>query len=209
MKAWSTLALFVSLSTAATILTPDSVEVRQPYEFGGSLESAPAPVPEDAPAEYGTATATLSEQHTTRALIEVPNELANKVQQVQRREISKKPRGPITAQDFYECATSGTPPRASDCNAVVSNVLATNQALVVASGACLLFQFGTCWGFFCSLCQQLGTDTNFIGSQLSTANTLCVSKGSAGTIVGEAAPQWEAGFIRANGTLPNYAGDVC
>jgi hypothetical protein len=80
---------------------------------------------------------------------------------------------------------------------------------VVAPGACLLFQFGTCWGFFCSLCQQLGTDTNFIGSQLSTASNLCVSKGSAGTLVGEAAPQWEAGFIRSNGGLPNYAGDVC
>ncbi|KAJ8124753.1 hypothetical protein O1611_g8887 [Lasiodiplodia mahajangana] len=107
MKTWSTLALLVSLSTAASILTPDSVEVRQPYVFGGSLKSGSAPVPEDAPAEYYTAPATLPEEHTTRALIEVPDDLANKVQQVQRREISKKPRGPITAQDFYEVHLPG------------------------------------------------------------------------------------------------------
>ncbi|KAI0445647.1 hypothetical protein F4803DRAFT_506826 [Xylaria telfairii] len=129
--------------------------------------------------------------------------------QLQRRDAVRKPRDPITAQDFYECATTGTPPKASDCNTVITNVRATNQALVIAPGACLLFQFGTCWGFFCSLCERLGTDTNFIGSQLSTAQTLCVNGGAAGTVVGEDAPQWEAGFIRANGQLPNYAGDVC
>ncbi|KAI1151801.1 hypothetical protein F4825DRAFT_340782 [Nemania diffusa] len=196
MKVWSTLALFVSLSAAAAVdMVVERREVHQPYAFGATLKSAPA-VPEDAPADYQT------------ALITLPDALASRDASFQRRD-SRKPRGTIAARDFYECATSGVAPKATDCNVVVSNVFATNQALVVAPGACLLFQFGTCWGFFCSLCQQLGTDTDFIGSQLSTAQTLCVSKGSAGTLVGEAAPQWEAGFIRSNGALPNYAGDVC
>jgi hypothetical protein len=95
MKVLSTLALFVSLSTAASILTSDSVdavlerrEVHQPYAFGASLESAPASVPENAPADYHTATTTLAEQ------------------QVQRRESLRKPRGTIATRDFYECATS-------------------------------------------------------------------------------------------------------
>jgi len=77
----------------------------------------------------------------------------------------------------------------------------------VAPRACLLFEFGTCWGFFCSLCVRLSTDTDFVGNQLQSAQDLCVSGGSAGTIVGEGSPQWEAGFIRQGGTLPNY--DVC
>jgi hypothetical protein len=82
-----------------------------------------------------------------------------------------------------------------------------NQALAISSRSCLLFQFGTCWGFFCSLCERLSTDTNFIGNQLSTAQDLCVSGGAAGTVVGEDSPQWEAGFIKSGGTLPDY--DVC
>ncbi|TGJ85343.1 hypothetical protein E0Z10_g3384 [Xylaria hypoxylon] len=203
MKVWSTLALLTGLSTAASILTPDSVkavlerrEVRRPYNFGDSGVT-PALVPEDAPADYHTAVGSLTENQSAST------------QKLKLREISRKARDTMAANDFFECATSGTPPRASDCNTVINNVIASNQATVIAPGACLLFQFSTCWGFFCSLCQQLGTDTDFIGSQLKTAQTLCVNGGSAGTVVGEDAPQWEAGFIRANGQLPNYAGDVC
>ncbi|KAJ8116745.1 hypothetical protein ONZ43_g4370 [Nemania bipapillata] len=98
MKVLSTLALFVSLSTAASILTPDSVdavlerrEVHQPYAFGASLEPAPASVPENSPADYHTATTSLAEKQ---------------IQQVHRRDVSKNPRGTIAARDFYECATS-------------------------------------------------------------------------------------------------------
>ncbi|GAP90140.2 hypothetical protein SAMD00023353_0204060 [Rosellinia necatrix] len=189
MKVYSALALFAGLSTAASILA--GREVSRPYSILASVS-----VPDDAPADYHATTASLTTEVRSAS--------------VQRRESLKKARGPITANDFYECATTqGTPPRASDCTVVINNVLASNQALVIAPGACLLFQYSTCWGFFCSLCERLGTDTNFIASQLTTAQTLCVSGGSAGTIVGEDAPQWEAGFIRANGQLPNYAGDVC
>ncbi|KAI0456037.1 hypothetical protein F5B21DRAFT_169464 [Xylaria acuta] len=189
MKVWSTLALFVGLSTAASILTAD-----RPFKVGESSAS----VPDGAPEGYHTSTSSLTEEKSIKPKA-----------QLQRRDAMRKPRDPITAQDFFECATTGNPPAASDCNIIINNVLASDQALVIAPGACLLFQFSTCWGFFCSLCERLGTDTDFIGSQLQTAQTLCVSGGAAGTIVGEDAPQWEAGFIRANGQLPNYADDVC
>jgi len=43
--------------------------------------------------------------------------------------------------------------------------------------------------------------------QLDTVDGLCVAGGQAGTIVGESAPQYEVGFIRSGGGLPNY--DVC
>ncbi|KAJ2989712.1 hypothetical protein NUW58_g3328 [Xylaria curta] len=192
MKAWSTLALFVGLSAAA-VVTPD-----QPYKVADSAPTtAAALVPEGAPADYHTDSVVLTDQQTVKALIE------------SRRDASRKARGTLVARDFYECSTAGNPPRANDCNTVITNVRAANQGLVIAPGACLLFQFSTCWGFFCALCERLGTDTNFIGSQLSTVQTLCVNGGSAGTVVGEAPPQWEAGFIRSNGQLPNYAGEVC
>jgi len=77
----------------------------------------------------------------------------------------------------------------------------------VAQGSCLVFSYRTCQGFFCSLCSTLTTSTDFIGSQLDTVDALCVSGGQAGTIVGDEVPQYELGFIRSGGTLPNY--DVC
>ncbi|KAI0966036.1 hypothetical protein F4678DRAFT_310119 [Xylaria arbuscula] len=208
MKVWSTLALFSGLSTAASILNLDSVhavleqrQLRRPYTSGESSPSAAVSVPEDAPEDYLTVIGSLAENRSA-------NELTS-TEQSQRRDALRKPRGAVAANDFYECATTGNPPSASDCQVVINNVYATNQGLVIAPGACVLFQYNTCWGFFCSLCQQLGTDTNFIGSELDTAQTLCVSGGAAGTVVGENAPQWEAGFIHSNGVLPNYAGEVC
>ncbi|KAF2966284.1 hypothetical protein GQX73_g7295 [Xylaria multiplex] len=243
MKVWSTLALLTGLSTAASIPSSDSVDTvverrqaHRPYNFDGSSKTAPVLAPEDAPADFHTTVGALTENHSARGLIELPNELVDRnapIQQLQRRDASKKPRGDVSASDFYECATTvrdhlstlvprpsipfqyqltnrqGNPPRSSDCTVVINNVFAANQATVIAAGACLLFQFNTCWGFFCSLCERLGTDTTFIGNQLLNAQTLCVNGGSAGTVVGEDAPEWEAGLIRANGQLPNYAGDVC
>ncbi|KAI0539197.1 hypothetical protein GGR58DRAFT_500459 [Xylaria digitata] len=219
MKVWSTLALLTGLSTAASIPTSDSVDAvlerhqaHRPYNFDANSKTAPILAPEDAPADYHTTVGSLTENHSARGLIELPSELVDRsapIQQLQRRDASKKPRGDVSAADFYECATTGNPPRSSDCTVVINNVFAADQATVIAPGACLLFQFNTCWGFFCSLCELLGTDTTFIGNQLLNAQTLCVNGGSAGTVVGEDAPQWEAGLIRANGQLPNYAGDVC
>ncbi|KAI2777204.1 hypothetical protein F4815DRAFT_448598 [Daldinia loculata] len=112
-----------------------------------------------------------------------------------------------TAGDFYECRNSNPPPGDSDCNNVIDEVFTLDQPLIVAPNACLLFQYGTCWGFFCALCQQLSTDTNFVGSQLASAEALCVSGGQAGTLISSDEPQWEAGFIYQGGSLPTY--NVC
>ncbi|KAI1084345.1 hypothetical protein F5B20DRAFT_292445 [Whalleya microplaca] len=114
-----------------------------------------------------------------------------------------------TTNDFYECRDSTPLPATTDCDTVVSSVLAVDQALIVAANACLTFQFGTCWGFFCALCDQLSTDTDFIGAQLGTAHALClVANNQVGTIVGADAPQWEAGFVYQGDGLPDYH-DVC
>ncbi|KAK3343510.1 hypothetical protein B0T25DRAFT_300949 [Lasiosphaeria hispida] len=111
------------------------------------------------------------------------------------------------ASDFYECATSGQAPKSSDCSIITTTVLASATELVVAPASCLVFAYGSCQGFFCSLCSMLATSTDFIGSQLDLADALCVSNGQAGTIVGEEAPQWDAGFVRSGTGLPGY--DLC
>ncbi|KAI1803137.1 hypothetical protein F4811DRAFT_357157 [Daldinia bambusicola] len=111
------------------------------------------------------------------------------------------------ASDFYECRNSNPAPADNDCNNIIDEVFALDQPLIIASNACLLFQFGTCWGFFCALCQQLSTDTNFVGNQLVSAEALCVAGGQAGTLVSPDRPQWEAGFIYQGGSLPTY--NVC
>ncbi|KAI2611561.1 uncharacterized protein GGS25DRAFT_519867 [Hypoxylon fragiforme] len=108
---------------------------------------------------------------------------------------------------LYECRNSSPAPADSDCNNVINEVLALDQPLILTANSCLLFQYGTCWGFFCSLCSQLSTDTTFVGNQLISAEALCVANGQAGTIVGVDAPQWQAGFVYQSKELPNY--DVC
>ena len=92
-------------------------------------------------------------------------------------------------------------------NNIINEVFALDQAITVASNACLTFQYGTCWGFFCSLCQTLSTDTTFIGNQLISAEALCVANGQIGTIVSQDAPQWQAGFVYQGAGLPDY--NVC
>lgn len=91
MKVWSTLALFVGFSTAASVLTTD-----RPYKISESSAS----VPEGAPADYHTDTISLTEEKSTNALSNVSKG------QLQRRDALRKTRDPITAQDFYECATT-------------------------------------------------------------------------------------------------------
>ncbi|ORY64277.1 uncharacterized protein BCR38DRAFT_342643 [Pseudomassariella vexata] len=113
----------------------------------------------------------------------------------------------VTANDFYECQSANPAPAPTDCNIVIDQVYDANQNLIVTANSCLLFQYNSCWGFFCALCSQLTTSTDFIGNQLSSAESLCIENGQDGTIVGEDAPQWEAGFIYQGDGLPSY--DVC
>ncbi|KAK7920950.1 hypothetical protein PG985_008972 [Apiospora marii] len=113
----------------------------------------------------------------------------------------------LSKQDFYECQSSSPPPQPSDCNIVIDQVQASNQDFILNEGTCLAFTFSTCTGYFCSLCGQLATHTDFIASQFESVQGLCVEAGQAGTIVGEDAPQYETGFLRAGSGVPTY--DVC
>ncbi|KAI1381080.1 hypothetical protein F4677DRAFT_440297 [Hypoxylon crocopeplum] len=98
-------------------------------------------------------------------------------------------------------------PADSDCNKIIDEVLALDTPLIIAPNACLLFQYSTCWGFFCALCSQLSTDTGFVGNQLISAEALCVANGQIGTVISIDSPQWEAGFIYQGSSLPQY--EVC
>jgi len=80
-------------------------------------------------------------------------------------------------------------PKDADCQVVIDQLFASNDQLVVAQNGCLTFTYQTCEGFFCALCSTLSTNTYFIGNQLSSAESLCVSQNQAGTIVGQDAPQ--------------------
>ncbi|KAL2260548.1 hypothetical protein VTK26DRAFT_5415 [Humicola hyalothermophila] len=111
------------------------------------------------------------------------------------------------AADFFECTSSNPSPSSADCDVIVDQVLSTNDDLIIAANACMVFSYQTCQAFFCSLCETLTTTMGFIGSQLDTVDALCVESGQAGTIVSEEAPQWEAGFTYAGAGLPAY--DVC
>ncbi|KAI2468457.1 hypothetical protein F4781DRAFT_432433 [Annulohypoxylon bovei var. microspora] len=114
---------------------------------------------------------------------------------------------PRAVNAFYECRDSSPSPGDSDCNTIINEVLALDQAITITSNSCLTFQYGTCWGFFCSLCQTLSTDTSFIGNQLISAEALCVANGQIGTVVSQDSPQWQAGFVYQGAGLPDY--DVC
>ncbi|TPX07811.1 uncharacterized protein E0L32_010498 [Thyridium curvatum] len=116
-------------------------------------------------------------------------------------------RSEIKARDFFECS-SGPAPSDADCQTVVNNVLASNGNLLIADNSCVTYSAGTCTGFFCALCQTMATSTDFIANQLSSAEALCVAGGQAGTVVGDSAPQWSAGFVQSGQGLPNY-NDIC
>jgi hypothetical protein len=99
-------------------------------------------------------------------------------------------------------------PTSADCDTVISQVYASSETLVLSASTCLVFDYGTCRGFFCALCEQLATSSDFVGNQLSSVASLCVDSGQAGAIVGEDPPQWDAGFVYQGGDLPGYD-DVC
>ncbi|KAK1775406.1 hypothetical protein QBC45DRAFT_396143 [Copromyces sp. CBS 386.78] len=120
----------------------------------------------------------------------------------------KQLRRQVSAADFFECYNSNPAPSPSDCPTLTTQVLASNQELVVTANACLLFTYRSCQAFFCSLCSTISTSTDFIGNQLDTLEALCVENGQVGTIVGEGSSDgWDVGFLSPGGGVPWY--DVC
>ncbi|KAI1635637.1 hypothetical protein F4809DRAFT_430410 [Biscogniauxia mediterranea] len=206
MKVFVPLVLLAGLVSATTI---PRRSVERPQEDTDFAPLTAASVPAYAPEGYSTAVGQTSLKSENINLLELPAELVNRNRALRRlRGLEDRQ---VTSQDFYECTSSNPAPAASDCDVVISQVFAVDQSLTITASSCLLFQYGTCWGFFCSLCQQLSTSTSFIGGQLSTAESLCISNsagGQTGTVVGEDAPQWQAGFVYQGRGLPNYA-DVC
>ncbi|KAK0705489.1 hypothetical protein B0H67DRAFT_649815 [Lasiosphaeris hirsuta] len=166
-----------------------------------SLPNTPANAPEG----YQTWITFLDDKHkrSVDSLSAIPTDVQRRRESI---EILQRLRRQ-NPSDFYECATSGQGPKSSDCGIITSTVLASATDLIVAPASCLVFAFGSCQGFFCSLCSMLATSTDFIGSQLDLADALCVSNGQAGTIVAQDAPQWDAGYVRAGTGLPGY--DLC
>jgi len=143
--------------------------------------------------EYRTSIGAPTEKRSKATLVRVPG--------LQRRV------GTPQASDFFECTNPNPRPSSADCTAIVNQVSSSDDEVIIAANSCLVYSYGTCQGFFCSLCDTLDTSTSFIGSQLDNVVALCVENGQAGSIVGEDAPQWDAGFTYAGQGLPTY--DVC
>ncbi|SPQ27102.1 a1fae60d-66bf-4313-bb7a-55df6bfb6296 [Thermothielavioides terrestris] len=173
-----------------------------------ALESTGLEAP-NCPNEYRTSLGKPSQHRAKAALKQVPADLIDP--DVQRRRESFKAmqrlRSQAQASDFYECTNPSQVPSIADCDVVVEQVLSTSDELVVTANSCLTFSYNTCQAFFCSLCETLITTTDFIGNELDTTEALCLQNGQAGTIVGEDAPQWDAGFTYEGQPLPTY--DVC
>jgi len=143
---------------------------------------------------YRTSIGAPTEQRSTATLARVPG--------LQRRV------GTPQASDFFECTNPNPSPATADCKVVVGQVLSSpDDEFIIAANSCLVFSYQSCQAFFCSLCETLTTTSGFIGGQLDTVDALCVENGQAGTIVGEDAPQWDAGFTYAGQGLPTF--DVC
>ncbi|KAK8130048.1 hypothetical protein PG999_002428 [Apiospora kogelbergensis] len=140
-------------------------------------------------------------------LASLPKSLANRAVSDATPVSLESTKRQLSKQDFYECQSSNPPPQPTDCNAIINSVRASKQDFILNEGTCLAFSSGTCTGYFCSLCGQLATHTDFIASQFESVQGLCVEGGQAGTIVGEDAPQYETGFLRAGSGVPTY--DVC
>ncbi|KAL8409493.1 hypothetical protein RB594_007797 [Gaeumannomyces avenae] len=220
MKPLFLITLFVSLGAALETAAPllEARQARQrrpatrPETSRGEARLSPIQRPLNAPVGYRVDTAAPSRRRLRSGLTRLPPQFIDNRRRKRdefraRRDALTRLRGRQQALDFYECENVNPAPRSQDCNVIIDQVYAANQDILIPTNACVIFEFGTCRGFFCSLCTNLRVNTNFIGNQLLTADTLCVSNGQAGTAVGTEPPQWDAGFVRAGAGLPSY--DVC
>ncbi|KAK8039037.1 hypothetical protein PG993_007448 [Apiospora rasikravindrae] len=174
-----------------------------------SQEASPkkARIPSPAPLKYIMSMVEPAIERDVSGLTSLPEGLASRASSHVSPVAPDSAKRQLSKQDFYECQASNPPPQPSDCNTVINQVQASNQDFILNEGTCLAFTFSTCTGYFCSLCGQLATHTDFIASQFESVQGLCVEGGQAGTIVGEDAPQYETGFLRAGSGVPTY--DVC
>ncbi|KAK3938882.1 hypothetical protein QBC46DRAFT_355536 [Diplogelasinospora grovesii] len=214
MKLLAVLILLVGIAVALDLSERDGLrrphkKASRPKKLTGPYTMRGASKPSNAPAAYKTGMDHCSRKRSKAALKKLPADLEDPATRLRRDSLTvlRHLRRQSTANDFYECTNANPAPADADCNVIIDQVLASGDSLVIAQNACLTFVYQTCEGFFCSLCDTLSTTTDFIGNQLDSAETLCVSQGQTGTIIGEDAPQWDAGFVYNGDSLPTY--DVC
>ncbi|KAA8630646.1 hypothetical protein SMACR_08714 [Sordaria macrospora] len=181
----------------------------RPGKIDGDYISLPLSRSENGPAEYKTSTDKTTLVRPAVTLKKLPDQYIDAGLSKRRESFQalKQLRRQVSAADFFECYNSSPTPSPSDCQTLTTQVLSSNQDLIVTANACLLFTYRSCQAFFCSLCTTISTSTDFIGNQLDTLEALCVENGQIGTIVGEGSDGWDVGFVSPGSGLPSY--DVC
>ncbi|TLD17637.1 uncharacterized protein PgNI_00952 [Pyricularia grisea] len=222
MKPIYLLAALVGLTTALGTLDVRQTPSRprrpasRPAQTSDNFRMQAPRVPSGAPAGFTTKVVEPTRERPRAGLTRLPDEFIDGRSFRVRRDryvagraalAALDKRQEVKALDFYECESVNPAPASRDCNVIIDQVYATAQDLLLARNSCVVFDYQTCRGFFCSLCGSIRASTDFIGNQLLTADTLCVSQGRAGTVVGTDQPQWDAGFVRAGASLPTYS--VC
>lgn len=211
------IVLAMALDTRQTSSRPRRPASR-PAQISDSFRMQPPRVPSGAPAGFTAKLGEPTRERPRAGLSRLPDEFIDGRLKLRRdRYVAKwaalaalaalDRRQELKALDFYECENVNPAPASRDCNVIIDQVYATAQELLLTRNSCVIFDYQTCRGFFCSLCGSISASTDFIGNQLLTADTLCVSQGRAGTIVGTDPPQWDAGFVRSGASLPTYS--VC
>ena len=178
----------------------------RPKKYSGVSTMRAPHKPASAPSAYRVDLGKPSRSRSKASLKKLPAEYIdpdNMRRSIEAMRAVQRLKRQSSANDFFECQSSvrlhiasmrvkadltkqqNPAPSDSDCNVVIDQVFASNDDLIVTANSCLVFSYQTCEGFFCSLCETLQTNTDFIGNQLSTAEALCVSNGDAGTVVGE------------------------
>lgn len=207
MKLSLVLSLVAGLATALETNGPEGRYRKRGLavkKVTGEFLPRAASKPANAPAGYETFVSLATEKRSTAGLAPVPADVERRRESVLAL---RRLRRQVKASDFYECYDANPPPSSADCGVIVQSVGSTGTDLVVVQNSCLVFAFGTCQGFFCSLCETLSTSTEFISSQLDLVDALCVSDGKTGAIVGEEPPQYSVGFVRSGSPLPSF--DTC
>lgn len=216
MKLLYLLTLLVGLAVAAELselgerARRPHKQTHRPKKFSGSFTPRAAKRPSNAPDAYKTSMRSATRKRSKAPLKKLPANLIDP--DTGRRRASRDAlqllRRQTTANDYYECVDASPEPVDADCNVIIDQVYASDdESLVLSSGTCLSFVYQTCEGYFCALCSTISTNTDFIGNQLDSAEDLCVAGGQDGSIIGEDAPEWDAGFVRSGDSLPTY--DVC
>ncbi|EOO00277.1 hypothetical protein UCRPA7_4193 [Phaeoacremonium minimum UCRPA7] len=175
----------------------------RPKKYSGVSTMRAPHKPASAPSAYRVDLGKPSRSRSKASLKKLPAEYIdpdNMRRSIEAMRAVQRLKRQSSANDFFECQSSV---RLHIASMRVKADLTKQQNPAPSD----MFSYQTCEGFFCSLCETLQTNTDFIGNQLSTAEALCVSNGDAGTVVGEDPPQWDAGFVYTGNGLPTY--DVC